>query len=123
MRKKPAMPKSRTTEPMTPKIKVQVSGWFWSKPIKPPKTTRIAISGIIALMPSAAPLFVASVESVSQALKQASFAQEPKKVITQSMMMTRLTPIAAAEAAAGNSAPITSVRIRAKLQMEIPHRI
>ena len=80
----------------------------------------MAMRGIIALMPSAEPRFVASVESVSHALKQASLADEPKNVITQSIIMTRDTPTEAADAAAGNIFSITSVRMRAKLQMDMP---
>ena len=74
------------------------------------------------LIPSAAPRLVSFVESVSQALKQASLAAEPKKVITQSMIIVRLTPTEAAEAR-GNSFPMISTRIREKLRMEMPHRI
>ena len=83
----------------------------------------VATSGIMALMPSTLPRLLSSVTSVSQALKQASLAAEPKKVITQSMIIVRETPTAAAEATAGNSAWITSRRIKLKLQMVIPQRI
>ena len=80
----------------------------------------MAISGIMALMPSMLPRLVSSDTSVSQALKQASLAEEPKKVMTQSMRMVRLTPTEAADAAPGNRALITSMRIRLKLQMLMP---
>ena len=83
----------------------------------------MATSGIMALMPSTLPRLLSSVTSVSHALKQASLAEEPKKVITQSRMMVMLTPTEAAETTVGNSALITSMRTREKLQMEIPQRI
>ena len=91
--------------------------------MKPPNTTRIASSGIIAFRPSAEPRLVASVESVSHALKQASFADEPKNVITQSMTITSVTPTLAALAAMGKSEEITSTRSSTKHQMEMPHRM
>ena len=77
----------------------------------------------MALTPSAEPRLVESVASVSHALKQASLAEEPKKVITQSITMTSDTPTEAAEAAMGKIFSITSVRISAKLQMLMPQRI
>src|SRR5574344_3010302 len=101
----------------------QLCGLFKSNPMKPPKTTSIEMSGIMALIPPAEPLFVSSVESVSHALKLASFAEDPKNVITQSIMMTRETPTEAADVAAGNKTLITSVRMKAKLQMETPHKM
>ena len=78
------------------------------------------MSGIMALTPSAAPRFVASVESVSHALKQASLAEEPKNVITQSMIITRETPTEAADVVVGMNFSIISVRIMAKERIEIP---
>ena len=80
-------------------------------------------SGIILFMPSAAPRLVLSVESVTQALKAASLAVEPKNVIRQSKMIVSETPRAAALVTMGNILPSTSVRISAKQNMEIPHRI
>ena len=115
------MPTQMTTPPMMAKIQVQLSLWFRSKPMKPPKTTRMEIRGIMELMPSTAPRLVRSVESVTQALKAASLALEPKKVMTQSMMMTRLTPRAMALAVMGKTASITSTRSRQKLRMLTPH--
>lgn len=81
----------------------------------------MAIMGIMALMPSAAPRLVSSVLSVSQALKQASLAVEPKKVMTQSMRMVRLTQTAVTATPAETMGLMTSTRMRAKLRMEIPH--
>ena len=104
------------------KIALQSFALDRSKPIKPPNTTRIAISGIIALMPSALPCPPSCVASVSQALKAASFAVEPKKVITQSNTITSDTPALAAAAALKKRVRI-SIRIKAKAAMEIPHRI
>ena len=77
--------------------------------------------GIMALMPSAAPRLVSSVLSVSQALKQASLAVEPKKVMTQSMRMVRLTQTVVTATPAETMGLMTSTRMRAKLRMEIPH--
>ena len=91
--------------------------------MNPPKTARIAMSGIMAFTPSAAPRFFSVVESVSQALKAASFAVEPKKVITQSRMMVKEMPTEAALTAAPKRRPITSVRMKAKARMEIPQAI
>ena len=117
------MPMRNTTAPMTQNTAVQLLCSPKSKPIKPPNTTKMASSGIMALMPSTAPRLVESVESVTQALKAASLAEEPKKVITQSKAMTKDTPTDAAEAAAGNRVLITSVRMRAKLRMDTPQQI
>ena len=80
-------------------------------------------NGIMALIPSILPRLVSSDTSVSQALKQASLAEEPKKVITQSMTMVTATPTEAADTVAGTSAEITSIRIRLKLQMLRPQAI
>ena len=74
-------------------------------------------------MPSAAPLFVESVESVSHALNAASFAAEPKNVITQSSKMVRATPSEVTETAMGNSVPRVFVFSATKLNMEIPHKM
>ena len=87
------------------------------------KTTKIAISGIIEFIPSAFPLSSLVTLSVSHALKHASFADEPKKVITQSIIITSVTQTADADAAIGKSAPIISTLISAKLRIEIPQRI
>ena len=123
MRKKPAIPIMITATPIIAKIAVQLSLLPRSKDINPPKTASIATSGIIELMPSAAPRFVSSVTSVSQALKQASFAEEPKNVITQSIIITSVTQTAETEAAAGKIAPITSSRIRQNERMDMPQSI
>ena len=101
-------------------IDVQLDCKLRSKAIKPPKTTRIDTSGIIAFIPSAAPLLVSSVLSVSHALNAASFALEPKKVIIQSKAMTSEAPTVAAEAVAGITAEIKSVLISEKQSIEIP---
>ena len=61
--------------------------------------------------------------SVSQALKAASFALDPKNVITQSRIITREIPMLAAETAAGKSASIISRRINTNEIIETPHRI
>ena len=50
--------------------------------------TTVASSGNISVMPLTVPRFVSSVTFVSQALKLASFAVEPKNVMTQSRTMT-----------------------------------
>ena len=99
--KKPSIPIIVTRVPIIAKMTDQLSDFSKSKNINPPNTTSILTSGIIAFIPSAAPRFEESVESVSQALKAASLALEPKKVITQSRMIVRLTPKDAAEAAIG----------------------
>ena len=76
------------------------------------------------LIPSAAPRLCSVVESVNQALNAASLAVEPKKVITQSINMTRLIPIDAAPAAAvPRKDMIISFRIRANPRIESPHAI
>ena len=81
----------------------------------------MATNGIIELIPSAAPRFVLSVESVTQALKAASFADEPKNVIMQSNIMVSVAPKAAAEVTIGNTEEIISVFKNIKLKIEIPH--
>ena len=106
---------------MMVKMVTQLAAFSRSKNIKPPNTTKMAIMGIMALMPSAAPRLVSSVLSVSQALKQASLAVEPKKVMTQSMRMVRLTQTVVTATPAETMGLMTSTRMRAKLRMEIPH--
>ena len=91
--------------------------------MKPPKTARMATRGIMALMPSAPPRLVSSVLSVSQALKAASLAVEPKKVMIQSRTMTRDTPTAAAEAAMGKTDLIQPSFRKMKQRMDTPQRI
>ena len=108
---------------MMAKMAVQLEASSRSKNIKPPNTTRIATSGIMALMPSAAPRLVLSVLSVSHALKAASLALLPKKVIRQSRAITRDTPRVAALAICGNSPVRTSSRTSIKQRMEMPQRI
>src|SRR5574344_1618406 len=88
--------------------------------MNPPNTTRIATSGIMELMPSIDPRFVSSPTSVSHALKHASLALEPKKVITQSITITNVTPIEAATVTSDTNSVITSILMNAKLRMEIP---
>ncbi len=107
---------------MMVKMVTQLAACSRSKNIKLPNTTKIASMGIMALMPSAAPRLELSVLSVSHALKQASLAVEPKKVITQSMMMVRLMQTVLTATPAETIGLITSVRMRAKLRMEIPHK-
>ena len=127
IRKNPSIPETSTIQPMMRNRIVQCAALSCSAHIVPPKTTRIATSGIMALMPSALPRFVSSVLSVSQALKQASFAVEPKNVIMQSNTMTSVTPIdaafAALSAAEGKSFAIQSTRSAAKHRIETPQRI
>ena len=116
----PTIPTSITPTPIIENIHIQLCARLRSNAINPPKTARIATRGIIAFMPSAAPLFDASVLSVSHALNAASFALEPKKVIRQSSMITRDTPTVATDTVAGTMAPITSARTKTKPRMEIP---
>jgi hypothetical protein len=111
MIKKPKIPIRITAIPMIVKISDHSSGFSSEKPINPPNTTKIAISGIIELIPSALPLFSEVVTSVSHALKQASLALEPKNVIRQSKMITRVTQIALTLTAVGKIAPIISFLI------------
>ena len=117
------MPIKVTTTPIMVKIAVQEADLSRSNAINPPKTTKIETSGIIALTPSAAPRFELSVLSVSHALNAASFALEPKKVITQSNIITKLAPTAAAETAVGKSTFITSILIKANDKIDMPHNM
>ena len=119
----PKTPTRITHAPIIVNIHVQLLALLRSNAINPPNTASIATSGIIAFSPSAFPLLSLFVLSVSHALKAASFALEPKKVITQSSMITRDTPTAAADTAAGKRASIISARISTKERIDIPHRI
>ena len=121
--KNPIIPITITDIPIIENIIVQLFEIERSKDINPPNTARIAISGIIAFIPSAAPRLLLSVESVSHALKQASFADEPKNVITQSIIITKVMHIAETDTAVGKIAPTISVLINAKERIEIPHKI
>lgn len=58
------------------------------KPSRAPNTTSIATSGITARTDSTRPRLLLLVTSVTQALKAASLALLPKKVITQSSTIT-----------------------------------
>ena len=118
--KKPIIPTARVSAPIIEKITVQLASLSRSKNINPPKTTRTETRGIMAFIPSAFPLFEESVESVSQALNAASFAVEPKSVITQSRIIVSATPTVIADTVAGINFPIISVRRSTKLKMEIP---
>ena len=97
MMKKPKIPIRVTRVPMMVNIRLQELDFSKSKNINPPKTTKIATSGIIEFIPSTEPLLVESVESVSQALKAASLAEEPKKVIAQSKTIVSEMPSEAAD--------------------------
>ena len=121
--KKPKMPTTVTTVPIMAKMALQLEAFSKSKNMKPPNTTKMLTSGIMALIPSAAPRLVGSVESVSHALKAASLALEPKKVMTQSRMMVRLTPSVAAETIIEAFLDRISSRRKIKLKIERPHRI
>ena len=112
-----------TATPMMQNIAVQDSGRSRLNAINPPNTARIATSGIIEFIPSAAPLLVSLVESVSHALYAASLALEPKKVITQSSTITSVTASAEADATAGNAALIQSTRRSAKPRIDTPQRM
>ena len=76
-------------------------------------------NGRAASTPSVLALVDLSVESVTQALKQASLAVEPKKVITQSMM-TAIQPPKATALADGNIFAMVSVFRKAKASNEMP---
>ena len=74
-------------------------------------------------MPSAAPRLVESVESVSHALNAASFAVEPKKVITQSRMIVSEIHTAVRLAVIAAAGFITPFDKNTKLKIEIPHKM
>ena len=105
------------------KIHTQLEARVKSKNIKPPNTARIATSGIIALIPSAAPRLVLSVLSVNHALNAASLAEEPKKVITQSRIITREIATADALVASQTVGSALSARIKQKPRIEMPHKM
>ena len=109
-----------STQNITKNRMVQLFCAFRSRNIKLPNTTRIARSGIIALIPSAFPRLLSSVISVNQALKAASFAVEPKNVIRQSSAMVNEIPRTAAGTVEGTFVRMSSRR-NAKEQTEIPH--
>ncbi len=119
-RKNPATPITSTTIPMIMNITVQLAGTSRSNPMNPPNTTSMATSGIMALIPSILPLLVSFPESVSHALYAASLAVEPKNVITQSRMITILTPAAAASATPPNIGVSTSILTRPNAIMVTP---
>ena len=82
----------------------------------------IEISGRIASTLSARPRFELSVMSVTYALKAASFAVLPKKVITQSIMTTSIAADAAAFAPGKSRAAFAGV-MYPKAAVESPQRI
>lgn len=91
-------------------------------PSKAPKMTSIEMSGSVAMTDSARPRFDSSVASVNQALKAASFAVEPKKVMTQSST-TIMTAAAETALAAGKSFAAFSTVTRPKAAVEAPQRM
>ena len=119
----PSTPITSVSAPITENITVQLLSLSRSKNIKPPNTTSTATSGIIAFIPSARPRFSLSVESVSHALNAASFAVEPKNVITQSRIIASDTPTVAADVVIAKVFSIKSVFKNTKLKIEMPHRI
>ena len=88
--------------------------------MKPPNTTKIETSGIIELKPSIFPRLPSPPLSVSHALKAASLAAEPKKVIIQSKAMVNVTPRAAACTAPPAIGVRVSTLIKANPKIEIP---
>ena len=87
-----------------------------------PKTTTIASKGIMASTVSVLPRFCGSVTSVIHALKAASFAVEPKKVMTQSIITTN-TPASITAFAAGNSTLVLCTVIRENAKVVKPQMI
>ncbi len=99
---------------------VQLSALSRSKAENPPNTTRMATKGIMELTPSIFPLLPPSPQSVIQALKQASLADEPRKVITQSSTITSVMPKDAAPRALPARGVRKSTRRSAKARMDRP---
>ena len=85
-----------------------------------PKMTSMEISGRMASTDSAVPRASLGTVSVIHALKAASLAVEPKKVITQSST-TIITAAAAAAEAAGNSFAAFSTVTRPNAAVDRPH--
>ena len=84
------------------------------RPSRAPKTTSMAMRGMTDSTASTRPRFSSPVTSVTQALKAASLAELPKKVITQSKMMTMTAAARTARAAGRNrSSPCTDTRAKA----------
>ena len=105
------------------KITVQLSARSRLNPMNPPNTKRIATSGIMELKPSILPRSPSSPLSVSHALYAASFADEPKNVMTQSRTITNVTPREAAAAALPAIRVSISTLISPNPKIEIPHTI
>ena len=89
-------------------------------PSNSPKMTSMEMSGRMASTDSALPRASFGTVSVIQALKAASLAVEPKKVITQSST-TIMTAAAAVAAAAGNSFAAFSTVTSPNAAVESPH--
>ena len=102
---------------------VQLWSFSKSKNIKLPNTTKMETSGIMELIPSILPRLASSPQSVIQALKPASLAEEPKKVMTQSIRITRVTPREAAAAVLPAIGVKISMRMRQKDKIEMPHKM
>ncbi|MPN47569.1 hypothetical protein SDC9_195172 [bioreactor metagenome] len=88
---------------------------------KPPKIISIATSGSTDSTDSTRPRLSSWVTSVTHALNAASFALEPKKVITQSIMTT-ISAAACTAFAAGNSFAILPTDKNANDATEAPHK-
>ena len=89
MENRPIMPQSVTSAPR----KMKQAGYPAASTPKPKATvtSTVASTGSSASTASAVPRFSGTVTSVTQALNAASFEVEPKKVMTQSIIMTMLT--------------------------------
>ena len=119
-RKSEATPVTRVRMPKTRKKVNQPAPL--AIPEKPPKMMSIEIRGKIAKTDSIFPLVCGVEISVAKALKAASLAVLPKKVIRQSRIMIK-TPASIAAFATGNKAAILSVVIKANDKTERPQAI
>lgn len=112
MKKKPSTPPRQVMPPTIRKNSCQFPAWV--RLSRAPNTTSMATSGIMASTVSTRPRFSGTVTSVTQALKAASLAVEPKKVITQSITTT--------STAAPWAAPARGLLLmKAKAPMLTPH--
>ena len=121
--KSPMSPDTITDAPIMRYIVVQLSGLSRSNDMNPPNTTSVAMSGIIEFIPSMRPLSDESPLSVIHALNAASFAVEPKNVMTQSIMIVSCIPSVNAAVMLPAVFSSISVLISVNARIEIPQKI
>ena len=119
-KKNPATPPIVTIEPTIKKNVLQFPACV--KPSSTPNTKSVERSGSTASTDSVLPRWFSSVMSLIHALNAASLAELPKKVIIQSITITKVAVTCTAAAAPTMAVTLLTV-IAANAMVERPHKI